>query len=215
MSVSHAELTTRIRALGERRGVDVPEDVAPGLASYLELLRRWNRRMNLTAFDLDTMPDAALDRLVLESLDAATHVEDGPYRCVDVGSGAGSPAIPLKLARPRLQMTLVEVRAKRGAFLREAIRTLGLADTEVFTGTLASYCEEEQHVRATDLVTIRAVRTDPAMWTDIMTLLRPQARVFRFGGAGVVENEVEGLVRIATEPGIAGLAIWRLIGYIP
>ena len=84
-------------------------------------LERWNRKINLTSLE---DPDEAIDRLLLEPVVAARHL---PARCpswiMDVGSGGGSPAIPLTLALgPHVALTMVEVKARKSAFLREAVR---------------------------------------------------------------------------------------------
>ena len=134
-------------------------------------------------------------------------------RTVDVGSGAGSPAIPLKLARPDLEIVLIEARVKKGAFLREAIRTLALTGAEVFTGTLASYCgaREARRVAGADLIIIRAVRADRALWRDVERLLAPGGRVFWFGGAaatGTIGSPIiPGLARAEAMSGPAGILV--------
>ena len=69
----------------------------------------------------------------------------------DVGSGAGFPGIPIKLFAPKLALTLIESQNKKATFLREAVRTLGLDNAEVFCG------RAEQWGKTADLVTLRAV----------------------------------------------------------
>jgi 16S rRNA (guanine527-N7)-methyltransferase len=69
----------------------------------------------------------------------------------DVGSGAGFPGIPIKLCAPQFALTLIESQNKKATFLREAIRTLGLKNAEIFCG------RAEQWDETADLVTLRAV----------------------------------------------------------
>ena len=89
--------------------------------AYHQELRRWGERTNLVG-----STDAAAVRLLIdESLVAAPHLpRDG--RVVDLGSGAGLPGIPIAIARPDLQVTLVEIRERRVHFLRHVARTLSL-----------------------------------------------------------------------------------------
>src|SRR5206468_1311667 len=114
---------------GSTAGVPVGEDLADQLAAYLALLSRWNKKINLTALDVATPSDDAVDRLIVEPLAAARLLVPEDRTCIDVGSGGGSPAIPLKIAVPRLQMLMVESRARKAAFLNEAVRQLELSET--------------------------------------------------------------------------------------
>ena len=91
------------------------------LLDYLALLDRWNRTYNLTAI---RDPREMVGKHLLDSLSMLPHVHDG--RLADLGTGPGLPGIPLALARPALQVTLVESNGKKTRFLREVVRQLGL-----------------------------------------------------------------------------------------
>lgn len=178
MNVGPERLVRRAAAAG----VLLSPELADRLLVYLRLLWQWNRRVNLTGFDLSEPRDEALDRLVIEPVAAATLMRAGDRRVVDIGSGGGSPAIPLALAVPSIEMTLVEVRAKKAAFLREVIRTLGLpASVEV---TRAEEFAAATAVGRFDVVTFRAVRADQELWRAVDRLLVPDGRVLWFGGLG-------------------------------
>jgi 16S rRNA (guanine527-N7)-methyltransferase len=157
-----------------------PEAVSD-LAAYLTVLARWNRRINLTAFDLDNPSDAAIDRLIIEPMKMARSIIPSDRIAIDVGSGGGSPAIPIKIACPWLSYVLVEVRAKKAAFLREAARELGLTGVQVETcriEDLLSFREDLAH--AADIITIRAVRIDQGVESAMAGLLKPDGRTIRF-----------------------------------
>lgn len=140
--------------------VAVSEPVLARLGRYLELLARWNRRVNLTALAVDPPTDLALERLIVEPLRAATLLPDPPVSWVDIGSGGGSPAVPIKLMWPRARLTMIESRGKKAAFLREAIRALGLRQAQVFEGRLEDAAEALMRLPAADVVTSRGVRVD-------------------------------------------------------
>lgn len=132
-------------ALLEAAGV--PAAARAALAGYLDLLEAWSRRVNLTGA---ATPERRVAVLVAPVLLAAPLVR-GP-RLLDVGSGNGSPGLVLAVLRPELQVTLVEPRLKRWAFLREAARATGRADVRVWRGRLEDYGGEPA-----DTLTLRAL----------------------------------------------------------
>jgi len=127
-----------------RRGIDglgltLAEPVQQQLLAYLALIGRWNRVYNLTAI---RDPAAMLTRHLLDSLAVLPWLQ-GP-RLLDVGSGAGLPGIPLALARPDLDVVLLDSSAKRTRFLRQAKAELGLANVTVVTARVESYQSPEK-----------------------------------------------------------------------
>jgi 16S rRNA (guanine527-N7)-methyltransferase len=156
-------------------------EVLAGLEAYLGLLGRWNHKINLTALPVDPPTDEAVDRLIIEPLVAARHVGRADRLAIDIGSGGGSPAIPLKLAVPALRMVLVEVKVRKSAFLREVIRELKLTGVEVENHRYEELLPRVDLHEAADLVTVRAVRADVRLWRGIQAFLRPGGRVFWFG----------------------------------
>jgi 16S rRNA (guanine527-N7)-methyltransferase len=101
------------------------ELLADRLLEYLALLQRWNATYNLTAI---RDPAEMVSKHLLDSLAVAPFVEGA---LADLGSGAGLPGIPLALARPELQVTLVESNGKKARFLREASRVLRLDNARI------------------------------------------------------------------------------------
>src|SRR5690606_37119726 len=133
------------RRSGDNRAMDTPlpeslrQRLADGLASlgldaalsaplldYLALLLRWNRTYNLTAI---RDPDEMVTRHLLDSLAMQPFVRPGAL--ADLGTGPGLPGIPLAIARPDVQVTLVESNGKKARFLREAVRQLKLGNARV------------------------------------------------------------------------------------
>ena len=180
----------RIAVRAARAGVGVDESVVDALVVYVELLRRWNRRTNLTGLTED---DKGLDRLIVEPLVAAGRLRAGAGSMVDIGSGGGSPAVPMRLAVPGLRVRMVESKTKKGVFLREVVRELDLEHVVVET------CRYEELVRrrelhgVADVVTVRAVRVDGRALQSLEALLKVGGRLFLFRGTG--EAEVPGELR--------------------
>ena len=150
------------------------------LEAYYRLLAQWNAKINLTALPLDAPTDETFDRLLVEPLAAARQVHDAPIIWFDLGSGGGSPAIPLKIARPGLKLTMVESKTRKGAFLREAIRTLGLTNTVVAEERFEELAGRDDSQGSGHLVTVRAVRADAALFEAAAQLLGDGGRLLLF-----------------------------------
>jgi 16S rRNA (guanine527-N7)-methyltransferase len=90
---------------------------------YLSLLLRWNARVNLTAIRDE---EGILRRHFVESIACARALPTEIRTLLDFGSGGGFPGIPIALCRPEIAVTLAESQGKKAAFLREAVRVLGL-----------------------------------------------------------------------------------------
>lgn len=162
-----------------KAGLFLPEELVAGLTTYYELLSRWNRKINLTALD---NPDEAIDRLLLEPVIAARHFRAPDLRLMDVGSGGGSPAIPMKLAAPAVRLTMVEVKARKSAFLREAIRQLSLTETTVETSRYEELLARPELHESFDLVSLRAVRVEARVLGTLQAFVRPGGSIFLFRG---------------------------------
>ena len=169
-------LTRRAKATG----LQVQPDVVDALEAYLGVLTRWNRRVNLTALPLEEPTDETFDRLFIEPLAAARIVDDAWTPWIDIGSGGGSPAIPLKLVKPRMELTLVESKARKAAFLREVVRELSLMRISVETTRFEELTSRPKTEASTGLLTIRAVRLEANLIRAMARLLRPGGRVFSF-----------------------------------
>jgi len=107
-------------------GLALPADAQARLVEYLALLQKWNRIYNLTAV---REASKMVSHHLLDCLAVAPHVKAATL--ADVGSGAGLPGIPLALALPRTQVTLVESSQKKAAFLQQAKLELKLANVAV------------------------------------------------------------------------------------
>ena len=133
-SVSAKRLHERIVRRAKAVGLDLPETVLAGLEAYFAELARWNRKINLTALALDgDGSDEAVDRFLIEPAVASKYIPASAKSLLDIGSGGGSPAVPIKLCRPDLALTMVEVKVRKSVFLRQVSRLLGLDRTQVET----------------------------------------------------------------------------------
>jgi 16S rRNA (guanine527-N7)-methyltransferase len=153
------------------------------LQAYLDLLLRWNARMNLTAV---RGPEQIVTRHFGESLFAARVLRDAgaisspsarPVTLADVGSGAGFPGVPIKLAFPDVQLALIESQNKKATFLREVIRIVQIDGAEVFGG------RAEVYGRVSDVVTMRAAERFESALQIATKLLASNGRLCLLVGA--------------------------------
>jgi 16S rRNA (guanine527-N7)-methyltransferase len=147
--------------------------------TYFRLLAQWNVKINLTGLPLQPPTDETFDRLFIEPLAASTLITDAPAIWFDLGSGGGSPAFPLKLVRPTLALTLVESKTRKAAFLREVVRVLKLPGTDVANVRFEEFKLDAPP--AADLITVRAVRPDAALFKSSARLLKTGGRFLVFG----------------------------------
>ena len=154
-------------------GAGVEPAVAARLATFLELLARWQRSTNLIGA---VTPERLVGGHVAESL-AALPLLPLAGALLDVGSGNGFPAVPLLLARPALRGTLLEPRERRWAFLKEAVRVLEL-DAVVDRGRIQAHRGGPY-----DAITVRALA--PSAWAAAARpLLADDGVLVSWPGAG-------------------------------
>lgn len=142
----------------DEMGVHLDSEQLIQFQIYLEQLKIWNRSINLTSIkdDVEIVIKHFLDSL------AGLAAEEMPVgaRLLDVGTGAGFPGIPLKIARNDLNVTLVEPVQKKVSFLYSLIGQLQLRDVRVFYGTFENFCRGLGHGLKFDYVTTRALKRD-------------------------------------------------------
>jgi 16S rRNA (guanine527-N7)-methyltransferase len=138
------------------------------LAVYLDTLAAWSPRVNLTGA---RGPAERVLWLVADVVAAARLPQTG--RLIDVGSGNGSPGLVLALMRDDLDVTLLEPRARRWAFLREAVRAVGRRGIDVQRRRHDSYSGPPA-----ETVTLRALALP---LVELRPLVTPQGRLIVFG----------------------------------
>lgn len=151
------------------------EPLASQLVVYFQVLSHWNRRINLTSL---SNPDEAVDRLLLEPIAAAAALPSG-VPLIDLGSGGGSPAVPLALATGAERLVMVESRERKAAFLREVVRELGL-NAAVEGRRFEELPSVTEFANSFGLVSVRAVRLDRNLFSAAAALLRSRGTVALF-----------------------------------
>jgi 16S rRNA (guanine527-N7)-methyltransferase len=145
---------------------------------YLDLLVKWNHKINLTA---EKDPDSILKRHLFDSLQYSRALEPG-FRLMDIGSGAGFPGIPLKIIFPDMPLVLVESQRKRCSFMETVVRELAFVQTEVI------------NVRAEEIPAIREGLFDAVIFRAVSSLKQCLTLGERFvapGGRLIVKKPPE------------------------
>lgn len=153
------------------------------ISMYIDVLVRWNRKINLTAV---RDPEQMVTRHFGESLFAAQRLfadGSGAQRVVDVGSGAGFPGLPTKIWAPEISLTLIESNQKKAVFLRELVRALALADVNVFDRRAEDY-----PVASAAVVTMRAVERFEFILPTAARLINPGGRLALLIGVNQVSQ---------------------------
>lgn len=160
--------------------LDLSQEVISRLAAYFELLKTWNQKVSLTSLPVSEDGEEALDRLLIEPALAAGFIPDSTSAVVDIGSGGGSPAIPMKLVAPAVSLRMIESKTRKAAFLREAVRQLKLSHTTVEASRVEELLIRPELHESADVVTVRAVRTEKKLLAGIQALMKPGGLLFLF-----------------------------------
>jgi 16S rRNA (guanine527-N7)-methyltransferase len=170
------------KALAEhasRFGVELSEAARARLGEYFELIAAWNPRLHLVA---PCPPAEFAARHVLESLAALPFIDEGATM-LDVGSGAGLPAIPCLVVRPDLKAVLFEASQKKSVFLREALSGLGLSGR----AHVVAERFEKVDAPAADCLTCRAIERFTEILPALLAWASPIPTLLLFGGEGLRE----------------------------
>jgi 16S rRNA (guanine527-N7)-methyltransferase len=154
--------------------LDIPKAARDPLVRWLDLLRQWNARIDLTAARTD---EELFDLMLADAAvlaDRQHTLIPSNARVVDVGTGAGSPGLAMALLRPDLRMTLIEPLAKRIAFLRTVLGTLGRTDVELVRSRVEDVVEKRRG--SWDIAVSRATLA-PHRWVPVGLDLAPSVWV--------------------------------------
>jgi 16S rRNA (guanine527-N7)-methyltransferase len=187
--VTSRDFQERLARRARHAGVAIPGSVAERLETYFRLLATWNEKINLTALPLSDPAPGTIDRLLIEPLVAAAHVPRTARRMLDVGSGGGSPAVPMLLALPRMHLRMVESKTRKSVFLREVVRSLELLG-DVITARFEELLTRPDFHEAHDLITVRAVRLEPRLLSTLQAFLKPGGALFLFRASGASASDI-------------------------
>ena len=158
-----------------------------GIARYHALLADWNTRMNLTG---DTDFETSLDRHYTDSLAPLRYAHLFPEGAslIDVGSGAGFPGLPLAIARPDLQVTLLDSLMKRIHFLSAVVEELGLQNVRLVHSRAEDGGRDAKLREQYDIAVARAVAPLPVLCELLLPFVKVGGRMICYKGPSAAEE---------------------------
>jgi 16S rRNA (guanine527-N7)-methyltransferase len=151
-------------------GLELTPGQVAAFRSYREEIARWSARTNLTAL---REPEDIVRAGFLDSLACLPFIPGEAKHAVDIGSGPGFPALPLKLVRPGLLFTLVEASRKKVTFLHHILRRLGLSGVRILQRRAEDVATDPGEAQAYDVALARAVAPAPEVGRLVRPFLRP------------------------------------------
>ena len=173
-----------LRSAAAARGIRLSPEAVAGMEAHHRLLRRWNRTVRLTSL---TDAREILDRHFLESLEALRFLRSDAGKLVDVGTGNGFPALPLLMARPRLEGILLEPTTRKRAFLKEVLREVGLSCRVKVLPNRIDAAADLEPLSPFDYLTVRAVGGLAGILDGAAAGLAPRGRAIVFVGRDGLE----------------------------
>ena len=186
------KLEALLRSAGERWEIELSPRVVTLLARYLEILLKWNKRINVTGLK---EPGGVIESLFMESLFPLKYVHFEDKKLLDVGSGAGFPGLVLKASIPSLDLTLIEPREKKVFFLEELIFQLKLEKVTIKRIRGEEFISNRRNERAYDIITVKGLDISSL---DLSVCLESNSRFVHFtvkdkthaGKSFALQNEV-------------------------
>jgi 16S rRNA (guanine527-N7)-methyltransferase len=173
--------TEQIRTAAEAVGVTLDDHQAAQFARYRDMLVEWNERFNLTAITDDA---SILARHFADSLTALSQLPSVfGATLLDAGTGAGLPGIPLKIARPDLDVTLVDGTGKKATFCQAVITDLGLADIRIIKGRAEELAHVKEHRAKYRAVIARALAPLPTLVEYLLPFAKANGVVIAMKGS--------------------------------
>lgn len=184
-----SQYSTDILVKGTKQlGITLSEKQIQQFVRYYELLVEWNSFMNLTAI---TEYEEVMEKHFLDSLAAVKVCDFHQVKSlIDIGTGAGFPGIPLKIAFPHLEVVMLDSLNKRIKFLNEVINQLGLENIRTIHGRAEDYAKQKEYREQFDVCVSRAVANLSTLSEYCIPYVKKTGEFISYK-SGKIEEEVE------------------------
>lgn len=186
---------TELRLPLAAAGLELDETALSRLETYHDMLLDWNTRMDLTSVSADRMAARHFLDSLLPLKASGLIPEEG--RLIDVGTGAGFPGLPLAIARPSLQVTLLEAQGKRCQFLQAVCQALGLENVTIINDRAENLGRAEGHREGYDRAVARAVAALPVLAEYLLPFVRVGGMALCWKGPAVAGERADGAAAAA------------------
>jgi 16S rRNA (guanine527-N7)-methyltransferase len=163
-------------------GIELKPDQVKRLDLFAEELKKWNKKINLTAITDD---EGIAVKHFVDSL-SLLKVVSGPGRLLDIGSGAGFPCIPVQVVNPELEVVSVDAVVKKISFQKQAVRLLNLVNFSALHARAETM--PDTYAESFDWIVSRAFSDIPCFVSMALPLLKPGGRIVAMKGRGVAEE---------------------------
>ena len=152
--------------------------------TYMNLLIDWNKKINLTAI---VEPNEIILKHFVDSLTILKYISDGT-KIIDVGTGAGFPGIPLKIAKPSIEIVLLDSLQKRINFLEEVIKQLNIEKIKTIHSRVEDFGKDQKYREKFDMATSRAVANLSTLSEYLLPLVKVGGKVISMKGSFIGEE---------------------------
>jgi 16S rRNA (guanine(527)-N(7))-methyltransferase RsmG len=203
-----------LQSLIREFGISANSQRSHQLLQYLALLEKWNVRINLTA----TTEWRAVEPLFREGIWASKIYPAEAVSHLDIGTGAGFPAIIIKILNPKIQLEMVESRAKKCSFLETAAYALGLDETSVHTMRLNTFLKSREQKTFWDCISWKGIKLDSSDLLSLKKHAHSGTQFWMFHGKEKAAENWEVLERhftILRSEKFPSMNEWNLSIYLP
>lgn len=177
------EWKKKLKEQAQSLKIELKEEQLEAFYSYMEQLQEWNQKINLTAI---TKPDEILQKHFIDSLTILPYLKANAS-VIDVGTGAGFPGIPIKIAEETISITLLDALGKRVNFLNEVIKKIGLSNINSFHLRAEEGAKDLKLREQFDVAVSRAVAPLPTLVEYLLPFVKIGGRCICMKGSNVEE----------------------------
>ncbi|EMS73823.1 16S rRNA (guanine(527)-N(7))-methyltransferase RsmG [Ruminiclostridium cellobioparum] len=187
------ELTQLLAEGAAHYGKELSGQQISQFETYMELLKEWNQKINLTAIEEDR---EIIIKHFIDSMSILPYIKNEKLKLIDVGTGAGFPGIPLKITNPMLEITLLDSLDKRIKFLNEVIIAANISgqkemsEIKTIHGRAEDYGANHQHREKYDIAVARAVANLPVLLEYCLPFVKINGIFIAMKGSNTEEFDV-------------------------